>query len=169
MHSNASPQNKTLLSRAKTARHGQTTWLTANTHSLMFVCMQHRGRKLSTSAQRCDRWATDSRTVAHSATRLPARQTSAQRTHVYTENIVPADKANRTAYWANSMASGGIQRQAVVNWIQGQRLLWILYLLLCFPDTCRLKCHCWNAHRLYPPTVWASSFIQQSTYYKKNL
>ena len=139
MHSNASPQNKTLWSRAKAARHGYATWLTARTQSLLFVYMKHRGGTLSSSAQRCDRSATDSRTAPHSATRPPPRHTPARETHVYTADIVPADNANRTTYWAESMASGGIQRQSIVNWIQGQRLLWIFYLLFCFPDTWRLK------------------------------
>jgi len=105
MHSKA--QNRTLLSRAKTARHGQATWLTAGTHSLMFVYVGHRAVRSPSSAQRCDRLATDSRTPARSSTRPPPRQTSAQETHVHSADIVPADNVNRGTYRALSMASGG--------------------------------------------------------------
>ena len=86
----------------------------------MFVYVRHRAERLPSSAQRCDRLATDNRTAARSSTRPPPRQTPTQETHVHSADIVPADNVNRATYRALSMESGGgrgggIQRQSIVN------------------------------------------------------
>lgn len=150
----------------------------------MFVYVRHRAERFASSAQRCDRSATDRRTAARSSTRPPPRQTAAQETHVHSAYIVPADNVNRgdlpSTEHGKWWGGGEIQRQSIVNWIQGQRLHGILYLLFCFPDTWRLKHHLlehlpllslpahFKARRLLDP--WATlTALQHTSYHTSQL